>query len=215
MDSPQHSASRVTSTSRFFSLGLWLPLALVFAAAGWRIVAAWNPSLANFAPLTALAFCGAVYFRNRGMWLIPFAALLMSDLYLNHYYAVQFNYEWSFGASGVRALCFVVAVFLGWLVSERKTWLNLFSGTLAGAIVFYLVTNSHAWFYDLGYAKTATGWWQAMSVGHPGFPPTLFFFRNSLASDFFFTAAFVWVMEYRAVKWKQPSLLLTRLPAQR
>jgi len=87
------------------------------------------------------------------------------------------------------------------------------SGTLGGAVIFYLVTNSHAWWYDLGYAKTTAGWWQAMTVGHPEFPPTLLFFRNSLVSDLFFTAMFAVVMEYQALRQSAPSLLPSRLRA--
>lgn len=200
----------MNSATRYLRLGTWLPIVLILAVAAWRIFAAWEPSLANFDPLMALAFCGAVYFRDPRMWAVPFAALTLSDLYLDHYYAVQFHYEWSLGGAGIRALCFVVAVFFGWLVSTRKSWLNLFSGTLAGAVLFYLVTNSHAWFYDLGYAKSAAGWWQAMTVGHPEFPPTLFFFRNSLVSDLLFSAAFVAVMEYQALRGRQPSLMAGR-----
>jgi hypothetical protein len=184
-----------------------LPAVLILLAAGWRIAAAWEPALSNFAPVMALAFCGGVYFRDRRMWLVPFAALVLSDLYLDHYYATQFGYEWTFGAAGIRALCFVLAIFFGWMVSQRKSWLNLFAGTLGGAVVFYLIPNTHAWWYDLSYAKSAAGWWQAMTVGHPEFPPTLFFFRNSLASDLFFTAMFALAMEYRALRAAQPSLL--------
>lgn len=187
--------------------GMILAIVLILAATGWRVAAAWEPSLANFAPLMALAFCGGVYFRDKRMWLVPFAALLLSDLYLDNYYETQFSYRWTFGAAGVRALCFVVAIFFGWLVSQRKSWWNLFAGTLGGAVVFYLVTNTHAWWYDLGYAKTAAGWWQALTIGHPEFPPTLLFFRNSLASDLFFTAAFALALEYQALRHAQPSLL--------
>ena len=46
-----------------------------------------------------------------------------------------------------------------------------------------------------------------MTVGHPEYPPTLLFFRNSLASDVFFTAMFAMVMEYQALRKEQPSLL--------
>lgn len=184
-----------------------LAIVLILAAAGWRVAAAWEPSLANFAPLMALAFCGGVYFRDRRMWLVPFGALLFSDLYLDHYYETEFGYRWTFGAAGVRALCFAVAIFLGWAVSRRKNWLNLFAGTLAGAVIFYLVTNTHAWLYDLSYPKTLAGLWQALTIGHPEFPPTLLFFRNSLASDLFFTAAFALVVEYQALRHAQPSLL--------
>lgn len=184
-----------------------LALLMLVLAAGYRVVAAWDPSLANFAPLMALTFCAGVYFRDRRLWVVPFLALVASDLYLDHYYAAQFGYSWTAAGAVVRALCFAAALFLGRVVSTRKSFLNLFAGTLGGAVLFYLVTNTQSWASDLGYAKTAAGWWQAMTVGHPQFAPTLFFFRNSLASDLFFTAAFVLVMEYRALRSAQPSLL--------
>ena len=60
---------------------------------------------------------------------------------------------------------------------------------------------------DAFYAKTLAGWWQAMTVGHPEFPPTLLFFRNTLASDLLFTGIFVLAMESAALRAGQPSLL--------
>lgn len=197
----------VTAIFSFNMRRMILPVVLILVAAGWRVAAAWEPSLANFAPLMALAFCGGVYFRDRRMWAVPFAALLLSDLYLDHYYETQFGYHWTLGAAGVRALCFAFVLVLGWAVAHRKSWLNLFTGTLAGSLAFYLVTNTNAWWFDLGYAKTLAGWWQAMTVGHPEFPPTLLFFRNSLLSDLFFTGLFAVAMEYRALRQAEPSLL--------
>lgn len=190
--------------------GMILAAVLILVAAGWRIAAVWSDAFANFAPLMALAFCGGVYFRDRRLWLVPFVALVVSDLYLNQHYATQYHYEFPFAAAGIRALCFVLALFIGWVVSHRKSWLNLLTGTLAGSVIFYLVTNSHAWWYDMAYVKNFAGWWQAMTVGHPEFPPTLLFFRNSLASDVFFTAMFALVMEYRALRHAEPSLLPAR-----
>jgi hypothetical protein len=180
---------------------------MILLAAGFRVASAWEPAFANFSPLMALAFCGGVYFRDRRLWLVPFVALIVSDAYLDHYYATQFGYHWNPAGMLVRTLCFVAALLLGRVVAQQKNWLNLFSGALGGAVLFYLVTNTQSWGSDLGYAKTAAGWWQAMTVGHPEFPPTLFFFRNSLVSDLLFTAAFALVMEYRALRHAEPSLL--------
>ncbi|MEO6874312.1 MAG: DUF6580 family putative transport protein [Opitutaceae bacterium] len=183
-----------------------IALVMIVLAAGYRVFSAMDPALVNFSPLMALTFCAGVYFRDRRLWLVPFIALVLSDLYLDHYYATQFYYNWSSMGAVIRAFCFGLALGLGRLVSRRKSWLNLFSGALGGSVIFYLVTNTQSWASDLSYAKTAGGWWQAMTVGHPEFPPTLLFFRNSLVSDLFFTAAFVLVMEFRARQLAQPSL---------
>ncbi|HUJ42302.1 MAG TPA: DUF6580 family putative transport protein [Opitutaceae bacterium] len=182
-------------------------IALILLATGYRIIAAWNPDLVNFSPLMALAFCGGVYFRNRWMWLIPFVALSASDLYLDHYHASQFGYSWDLGGVFVRTLCFAAALLLGWMVARRKSWLNLGAGCLGGALLFFLATNTASFLGDAFYAKTLAGWWQAMTVGHPEFPPTLLFFRNTLASDLLFTGIFVLAMESAALRAGQPSLL--------
>lgn len=190
-----------------------LALALIVLAAGWRIIGAHAPALSNFAPLMALTFCGAVYFRDRRMWLAPFAALTLSDLYLDYYYATTFQETWMWSSVLVRLLCFALALPLGALVAQHKSWLNLFSGALGGALFFYVATNTDAWLRDPAYVKTAAGWWQALTVGRPEFPPTLWFFRNSLASDLLFTGVFAAAMEFAALRRGEPSLLAKRVTA--
>lgn len=188
-------------------------LLLIVLATGWRIVAAHFPVLVNFSPLMALAFCGAVYFQNKRLWFVPFAALTLSDLYLDHYYATTFNYEWTFGGPVIRALCFVAALGLGAMVARRRSWLNLFGGALGGALFFYLVTNTASFLGDVTYVHDLAGWWQALTVGHPEFPPTILFFRNTLVSDLVFTGLFAGAMEYAAFRAGRPSLFAKRAAA--
>lgn len=185
-------------------------IALILLAAGYRIVAAWNPALVNFSPLMALTFCAAVYFRNRWLWLIPFVALSASDLYLDHYHAVNFGYSWNVGGMIVRTLCFAAALALGWMVSRRKNWLTLLAGCVGGSLLFYFATNTASFLGDAFYVKSMAGWWQAMTIGHPEFPPTLLFFRNTLVSDLLFTAVFALSMEWAALRAGRPSLLTGR-----
>lgn len=190
-----------------------LALVLIVLATAWRIVAVYIPVLSNFSPLMALAFCGAVYFTHKRLWLVPFVALTLSDLYLDHYYATTLHYEWTLGGPVIRALCFVAALGLGAMVARRRSWLNLFSGALAGSIFFYLVTNTASFLGDATYVHNAAGWWQAMTVGHPEFPPTILFFRNTLVSDLAFTGLFAFGMEYAALRAGRSSLLAKRVSA--
>lgn len=190
-----------------------LALALIVFAALWRIVSAHRPELANFAPLMALTFCSAVYFRDKRMWLVSFIALLASDIYLDRYYATVFHEEWTWPSMVVRMACFLLALPLGALVAQRKNWINLFSGTLGGSVWFFIITNTDAWRRDPAYALTAAGWWQALTVGRPEFPPTLFFFRNTLVSDLLFTGVFALMMEYSARRGGEASLLRRRAEA--
>lgn len=184
-------------------------LALVFAAS-WRVFTLDSTALANFAPVMAMAFCSGVYYRKSLQWLAPFVAYLLSDLYVSRYYALVYKYDWTVRETALRVACFAIGLALGIAVSRRRSWLNLLSGILGSSIVFYLVTNTAAWIADPAYAHGAAGWWQAMTVGHPEYPPTLVFFRNSFLSDLLFTGAFAYAMELRARKAGEPSLIATK-----
>jgi hypothetical protein len=186
-----------------------MPLAILILvlAAGWRVVTLHHLALSNFSPLMALAFCSGVYTRNRWLWLAPFAAIVLTDLYINHYYEITYRYEWTVRGETLNILCFGAALGMGIAVSARRNWLNLLGGALAGSLLFYLVTNTASWAGDMGYAHNAAGWWQAMTVGHPEYYPTIFFLRNTLVSDLMFTAVFALAMEYHLLRKGSPSLL--------
>lgn len=188
-------------------------VALIILAALWRVVCAHAPALANFAPLMALTFCGAVYFRNKRLWLVPFVALALSDIYLDYYYASTFNEVWKWPSVLVRLACFGLALPIGDWVARHKNWLSLFGGALASALIFYVATNTDAWVRDPYYARSAAGWLQALTVGRPEFPSTFWFFRNTLASDLLFTGIFAGAMEFAARRAGRPSLLAKRATA--
>ena len=189
---------------------LVVSLIVLVLAAGWRVAAAHVPELWNFAPLMALTFCAAVYFRDKRAWLVPFAALLLSDLYLDWHYATTFGETWLWPSAAVRLLCFALALPLGRAVAQRKNWLTLLGGAVAGSILFYIVTNTDSWVRDPNYAKTAAGWVQALTVGRPEFPPTLLFFRNAFVSDLLFTGVFALAMEWAALRAGHGSLFEKR-----
>jgi hypothetical protein len=185
-----------------------LALVLIVFAAAFRVLPTWDFSWANISPVMAIAFCGAVYFRqHRWMWAVPFLALCLSDLYINHFYAREFGYQLPTLGYVARFVCFAAAIGLGLWVAKRKSWLWLLNGSLAGALLFYLVTNTQSWWTDPFYAKTLAGWWQALTIGHPEFPPTIYFFRNTLFGDLLFTGLFAGIMEWVAKRRGEPSLL--------
>lgn len=180
---------------------------LILLATVYRILPTMDQSLSNFSPVMAIAFCGAVYFRKRWMWLVPFVALGLSDIYINHYYAREYGFPWPVSGIVARTACFGIALLLGAWVARRKSWLSLLNGSLLGAIIFYLVTNTQSWASDPFYAKSLAGWWQALTVGHPEYPPTVLFFRNTFFGDVMFTGLFAGVMEWLAHRKGEPSLL--------
>ncbi len=143
----------------------------------------------HFTALTALALCGAALFPQRlALWL-PLLSLLLTDLALNA------HYHWPLTDPQMlpRYAVFAVAAWIGTkLAAAKLPLLPLLGACLATSTLFYLVTNTASWALEPQYPAGFAGWWQALTTGLPGFPPTLLFFRNSLLGDLTFTGLF-WV----------------------
>ena len=167
-------------------------LILIFIVTLYRVcyALAGSPGAwANFSPLAAILLCSAAYLPRRFIILACLGPLIAADLFLNaHYHASIIDAEMV-----SRYFCFGLILLLGYAVRKQQHYkvFFLFGSTFAGSCLFYLVTNTTTWISTADYAKTLAGWWQALTIGEPGFPPTLFFFRNTLVSDLFFTAFFV------------------------
>ena len=172
-----------------------------------RLLPTMDLALSNFAPFCAIAFCGSVYFRKPWLWAVSFLAFELSDVFLNNFHAHEFGFYWSLGGFLARSSCFAATLFLGAWVAKRKSWLWLLNGSLIGALLFYFVTNTQSWYTDPFYSKSLAGWWQALTLGHPEYPPTIYFFRNTIFGDLLFTGVFGGVMEWLAQRKGEPSLL--------
>ncbi len=171
---------------------------LIFAAVAYRIVTglaihSGTTWLSNFAPLAAIALCGAVYFPAKYKFTVPLAALFISDIILNIYYGAPLLVP--------LMICrYFVLALVGWLgltLANRPSLKTLLPASLAGSALFYVVTNAFSWLSDPGYAKTFAGLIQALTVGLPQYSatPTWMFFRNSVVSDLLFTGLFVVCMK--------------------
>src|SRR4030095_11466883 len=90
---------------------------------------------------------------------------------------------------------YAVIIGIGKWFSARASWFKLVSGSLVGALLFYLVTNTAAWLQNPEYARTLAGWIQALTTGIPRFPPTWMFFWKTLLSTGLFTGLFVGAMK--------------------
>jgi hypothetical protein len=80
---------------------------------------------------------------------------------------------------------------LGKWFGRSAAFLKLLLGGLAGAVIFYLLTNTLSWLQDPAYAKTIAGWIQALTTGRLDVHPTTWeMFRSTLGSGGLFTALF-------------------------
>ncbi|MDQ3118823.1 MAG: hypothetical protein M3Q89_04540 [Verrucomicrobiota bacterium] len=176
-------------------------LLLIISAVAYRIamglfVQSDSTWLSNFAPLAAIALCGGAFFPGKYKWGVPLLALLVSDVVLNIHYSASLLDPLIFG----RYLALIVVVCLGAKLRNQAAFRSLLPASVAGSVIFYVITNAFSWLSDPGYVKNFGGLIQALTVGLPAYSatPAWMFFRNSLVSDLFFTAVFVLCMNFAA-----------------
>ncbi len=172
---------------------------LIAATVAYRIVTglaitSGTTWLSNFAPMAAIALCGAAYFPARYKFTVPLLALFISDVVLNMHYG--FSLFSPFVAS--HYLGFALVGGLGLLLRNRASLKTLLPASFAASLIFYVVTNIVSWAFDPGYVKNFGGLVQALTVGVPAYSatPTWMFFRNSVVSDLLFTGLFVACMHW-------------------
>ncbi len=175
---------------------------LIFGAAISRLL----PHPPNLTPIGAMGLFGAAYFSRRWLaFLVPFAALWVSDLLLNNLvYARQFpelyeGFAW-FGSPSVY-LAFGLIVLLGFGLLKRVKPLRLLGASLGASIVFFLLTNFFSWLGNPLYPQTTTGLMTAYAMGVP-------FFWNTLFGDLLYTALLFGIFEW--VQQKHPAWALPR-----
>ncbi|MEN8131117.1 MAG: DUF6580 family putative transport protein [Pseudomonadota bacterium] len=128
------------------------------------------PHPPNITPIAAMALFGGAYFTNRlAAFLLPLAALLLSDILLGFHDAMSFVYT-----------AFVITVMIGWWLRAHPTVGYVFSAALMSSVLFFVVTNFGAWLTLELYPKTVEGLWSAYIAGIP-------FFRNTIMGDLGYT----------------------------
>ena len=180
---------------------------LLLVVVVYRIVSGFAGSadyswLHNFAPVAAVALCGAVYLPRRLAIALPLAMLFVSDLVLNvfHYHQPLLTVEML-----PRYLALALIAGLGFTLRGGARLGSLLAASFLGSLIFYVLTNTGSWIYEPGYAKTFAGWLQALTSGLPGYPPTWSFYRNTLLSDLLFTLLFVACMSREARRDSSPA----------
>jgi hypothetical protein len=187
-------------------------LILILAAVAYRVatglvIHSGSTWFLNFAPLAAIALCGAIYFPPKYKWSVPLVALFVSDLILNFHYGAGWD-----ALILSRYVAFALVGLIGYSIAHHATWKTILPASIAGSTLFYLVTNFVSWITDPGYAKNFAGLVQSLTVGLPAYSatPTWMFFRNSLVGDLVFTTLFVACMS--ATRASHPARAAVAVP---
>lgn len=146
---------------------LWTVLGMIFGAALLRLA----PHPWNFTPIGGMALFGGAAFRDRRMACgVPLVTLFLSDLLIGFH-----SLMWAvYGA-------FALMAVMGMWLRDRRRFVPIAGTTLAGSVLFFLITNGAVWLSGMTYPKTAAGLVACYVAGIP-------YFGNTLAGDAFYTA---------------------------
>jgi hypothetical protein len=178
--------TRAPATSSF-STGPMLLAGMIVLAALSRLL----PHPPNFSPVEAIALFGGAYFaqRHAAIW-VPLVAMFISDLALGLVNGgIYAEYFLSAGFLLVY-LCIALSAVLGFSLRGRASALRVGAWSLAGSVLFFLVTNFGAWLGSSLYPQTTAGLMAAYVAGLP-------FFQNTVLGTLFYSAllfgSFAWL----------------------
>lgn len=124
---------------------------------------------ANFSPIMAVALFSGFVFSNRKLALIvPIASMLLSDIVIGFHAVLVGVY-----------ISFALIVLLGMKLPALSVK-NVLGGSVAGAVLFFVVTNFAVW-AEGWYGYTVAGLLTCYELAIP-------FFRNTLASSLLYSA---------------------------
>jgi hypothetical protein len=119
---------------------------------------------ANVSPIAAIAlFSGAMFADKRLAFAVPIAAMILSDALIGFHSLALIVY-----------LSFALCVFIGWFFIKKASVKNVVLASLAGSLVFFVLTNFAYWlsFYPI----TFEGFLSCYTAALP-------FFRNALIGN--------------------------------
>lgn len=146
----------------------WVLVCMILAAAASRLI----PHPPNVASITAVALFGGAYLSDKRLaFLVPIAALFLSDLALGLYSHMEVVYG-----------SFAMVVCIGLLLRRRRTPLAIGGATLASSLLFFVVTNLGVWVFGSLYPRTIEGLFACYVAAIP-------FFQNTLLGDALYTVA--------------------------
>lgn len=144
-------------------------LILTIASVIGRLV----PHPANFTPLGGTALFGGAKLERPWNYLAPLFILFVTDLIIGLHGTMLYVYA-----------SFMISVWLGeQFLRNRPSTLRVASVSLAGSVIFFLISNFGVWVEGILYPKT----WQGLIECYVAAVP---FFRNTIAGDLIFGVGF-------------------------
>jgi hypothetical protein len=145
----------------------------ILSIIGFGAVMRLLPHWPNFTPIAAMALFGGTYFKQKHLaFLIPFAALLLSDVFLG-------LHKWMIAVY----ISFALVVGIGMFLRSRVKGGTVILASLVASVLFFLITNFAVWIGSPYYPQNIAGLMQSYTVGLP-------FLYNGVLGDLFYSTLF-------------------------
>ena len=172
----------LAGVSRSMKTRTTILIGIILLAALSRLL--WHPD--NFTPMTAIALFAAAYLGNRIVaFLVPLAAMLLSDAAIEWLVRSQLAPSWLAQKQGFYEgmwlvyVTFALITAIGFVLRKNKSLPAIGGVTLAGSLVFFLVTNFLWWYGTTWYPHSLAGLVESYVAG-------LEFFKWTLLGDLFY-----------------------------
>lgn len=149
------------------------------------------PHPPNFSPVEAIALFGGAYFARRttALW-VPLVAMFLSDIALGLMNGGIYADYFTSAGFWLVYLCIALSTVLGFGLRGRVGLLRVAGYSLAGSMLFFLVTNFGVWAGSGMYPRTGAGLMSAYVAGLP-------FLKNTVAGTLVYGSvlfgAFAWL----------------------
>lgn len=158
----------------------WALTLMILAAAFTRLI----PHYPNFTAVGAMALFGGAYFSKKYLaFIVPVAAMLVSDLFLGFYSGM-----WVVYAS------FLVIVVIGMQIGQNKKPGRVLMASVTASVSFFLVTNFALFPPNTMYPQNLTGIMESYVAAIP-------FFSYTLIGDLFFVGIMFGAFEIAKAKF--------------
>ena len=169
-------------------------ITLIVSLALFRLM----PHPSNFAPVGAIALMGGLYLGKRWALILPFAALLISDVVLN----LQMGSPLFVWGRMIDYSAFLMIGVAG-VMLRKSSRMEKLTAAFTTPLFFFLISNLGVWFCGVGiggvpYAKSFVGLVTCFTAALP-------FFSGTLLGDWGFMTLFAAVLMIARIPFCSPS----------
>lgn len=164
-----------------FNAGFLLASGMIMLAAAMRLL----PHLPNFTPIAAMALFGGAYFaKKQWAFLIPMAALFLSDLIIGFHSTMWAVY-----------VSFALVVGIGMFLQRKISVRNVILAAISSSVLFFVISNFGVWISGFcGYPMTFAGLMTCYEMAIP-------FFRNEILGTLVYSTVMFGSFEWIKAKY--------------